>query len=72
GWPVIVTLGAAIPLLALILFVGGNQATLISLMSASAPPAERNAQLPPMVLEMVARLEKRLAEQPDDAVGWAR
>ena len=29
-------------------------------------------QVPPMVLEMVARLEKRLAEQPNDADGWAR
>ena len=30
------------------------------------------ARVPPMVFEMVARLEKRLAEQPDDATGWAR
>jgi cytochrome c-type biogenesis protein CcmH len=30
------------------------------------------SNVPPMVLEMVARLEKRLAEQPDDAAGWAR
>jgi len=29
-------------------------------------------RVPPMVFEMVARLEKRLAEQPDDATGWAR
>lgn len=27
---------------------------------------------PPMVMEMVARLEKRLSEQPNDADGWAR
>jgi len=30
------------------------------------------ARVPPMVFEMVARLEKRLAEQPNDATGWAR
>jgi cytochrome c-type biogenesis protein CcmH len=29
-------------------------------------------QVPPMVLEMVARLEKRLAEQPNDPAGWTR
>jgi cytochrome c-type biogenesis protein CcmH len=30
------------------------------------------AQVPPMVLEMVKRLEARLAQQPDDAAGWAK
>lgn len=29
-------------------------------------------RMPPMVFEMVARLEQRLAEQPDDAQAWAR
>ncbi len=29
-------------------------------------------KFPPMVMEMVARLEKRLAEEPNDAAGWAR
>lgn len=29
-------------------------------------------RLPPMVFDMVAKLEKRLAEQPNDANGWAR
>lgn len=71
-WPVVAVLGTAVPLLAVILFVSGNQATLVSLMSAGSPRAERTAQIPPMVLEMVARLEKRLAEQPHDPVGWAR
>lgn len=35
------------------------------------PPMQR-ATVPPMVLEMVARLEKRLKENPSDAQGWAR
>ena len=29
-------------------------------------------QVPPMVLEMVQRLEQRLAEQPNDPAGWTR
>ncbi|MFQ6022037.1 MAG: hypothetical protein ACE5NW_04895 [Acidiferrobacterales bacterium] len=71
-WPLIVALGVAVPLIAAILFVGNNQATLVALMSTGGQRVEQAAQVPPMVLEMVARLEKRLAEQPDDAVGWAR
>ena len=31
-----------------------------------------STRVPPMVFEMVAKLEKRLAEQPNDAEGWAR
>lgn len=31
-----------------------------------------SARVPPLVFEMVTRLEKRLAEQPNDAEGWAR
>ena len=31
-----------------------------------------SARVPPMVYEMVARLEKRLAAQPNDPEGWAR
>jgi cytochrome c-type biogenesis protein CcmH len=30
------------------------------------------ARVPPMVYEMVAKLEKRLADQPNDATGWAK
>jgi cytochrome c-type biogenesis protein CcmH len=37
---------------------------------ASAPVA--GGEVPPMALEMVARLEKRLKEQPNDPQGWAR
>jgi cytochrome c-type biogenesis protein CcmH len=31
-----------------------------------------STRVPPMVFEMVAKLEKRLAAQPNDAEGWAR
>jgi len=31
-----------------------------------------STRVPPMVFEMVAKLEKRLAEQPNDPEGWAR
>lgn len=37
---------------------------------ASAPVAK--GEVPPMAREMVARLEKRLKEQPNDPQGWAR
>jgi cytochrome c-type biogenesis protein CcmH len=37
---------------------------------ASAPVA--GGEVPPMAREMVARLEKRLKEQPNDPQGWAR
>ncbi len=38
----------------------------------SNPEAPADASMPPDVMKMVERLEKRLAEQPDDAAGWFR
>lgn len=38
----------------------------------SNPEAPADASIPPDVMKMVERLEKRLAEQPDDAAGWFR
>jgi cytochrome c-type biogenesis protein CcmH len=38
-------------------------------MGEGPPPA---ANVPPMVVAMVGRLEERLRENPDDAEGWAR
>jgi len=38
----------------------------------SNPEAPADASVPPMVMEMIVRLENRLAEQPDDADGWFR
>lgn len=65
----LVALGVALPLTA-----GGfyalNQRSVLAYLSNPEAPAD-NA-VPPVVLEMVARLEKRLTEQPDDAAGWHR
>ncbi|MFV1997733.1 MAG: tetratricopeptide repeat protein [Acidiferrobacterales bacterium] len=38
---------------------------------AQRPPASANA-MPPFVMQMVERLEKRLQKSPDDAQGWSR
>lgn len=38
----------------------------------SNPKAPADASVPPMVMEMIARLENRLTGQPDDADGWRR
>jgi cytochrome c-type biogenesis protein CcmH len=75
NWGMIAALAAALPLVAVMLFVGSNEKTLMALLLAdSAPPASQQTsqQVPPMALQMVARLEKRLATQPDDAAGWAQ
>lgn len=53
-------------------YVAANVTSLQGLWLATRNPAAATAQVPPMVFEMVARLEKRLAEQPNDAAGWAR
>jgi len=40
--------------------------------SMAQPAATPAAAFPPEVLEMVARLEKRMSESPDDGAGWKR
>ena len=70
GWVVaLVILGITLPLSAAGLYVLHQRSTLAYL---SNPQAPADSSVPPMVMEMVARLEKRLAEQPDDAAGWHR
>lgn len=67
----LVVLSLMVPAIAVGLYTLKNAAVLknLALMEQGHPVGQ---QVPPMVLEMVARLEKRLAEQPDDAAGWAR
>ena len=67
----LVVLGLLLPLAATGLYAIGQRATLAYLSNPMAQQAQ-DGSVPPMALEMVARLEKRLAEQPDDAAGWSR
>lgn len=70
GWIVIlVVLCIVLPVAAAGLYAMNQRSTLAYL---SNPDVPANASQPPKVLEMVARLEKRLEEQPDDAAGWLR
>lgn len=64
----LVVLGIILPLSAGGLYLLSQRPVLAYL----ANPAAANAGMPPQVMEMVARLEQRLAEQPDDAAGWHR
>lgn len=65
-----VALGVMVPLIAAGLYVGQHRTTLARL--AEPAPTATAEQVPPMVLEMVARLEQRLKDQPNDADGWSR
>ncbi|MDH3671258.1 MAG: hypothetical protein OES46_08825 [Gammaproteobacteria bacterium] len=67
----VVVLGLGLPLITVLLFIGTNQPISQRLASKGVAVAQ-TPQVPPMALEMVDRLEKRLAQQPNDAVGWAR
>jgi cytochrome c-type biogenesis protein CcmH len=65
----LVTLGVLLPLFSAGLYALGQRQTLTYLFN---PQASASGSIPPQALEMVARLEKRLEEQPDDAAGWLR
>lgn len=65
----LVALGITLPLSAAGLYALTQRATLTRLIN---PDAMAKGSVPPMVMEMVARLEKRLSEQPGDADGWFR
>ena len=68
GWAIgLIALGVVLPLTSAGLYALGQRNTLSYLFS---PETATDASVPPMALEMVARLEKRLQEQPDDAAGW--
>jgi len=67
----LLVLGLLLPLTTAGLYAIGQRATLAYLSNPVAQQPQ-DGSVPPMALEMVARLEKRLAEQPDDAAGWSR
>ncbi len=70
---VVLALAAIIPIASAALYFGMNSTMLAQLANArSTTSAAAGAKVPPMVLEMVGRLEKRLAEQPADPKGWAQ
>ncbi len=70
GWVIALALfGVVLPLSAAGLYALNQRPVLAYL---SNPPASAETSMPPMVMEMIGRLEKRLAEQPDDAAGWFR
>lgn len=70
GWAVALTVfGIVLPLSAAGLYALNQRPILAHL---SNPQAPADTSVPPMVMEMIARLENRLAEQPDDAAGWHR
>jgi cytochrome c-type biogenesis protein CcmH len=67
--PAVVALVIVLPLASAGLYVANNSITLAQLDQAQSIAG---GEIPPMVLEMVARLERRLAEQPGDPRGWAQ
>jgi len=64
----------ALPLIAGGLYIRQQQAALTLFAGVKQNQQQQTAggEMPPQVLEMVARLEKRLQAQPDDARGWAQ
>lgn len=68
---VIIVLAGMLPAMAFGLYWMNHRETLAHV-AALDTPATAAVEVPPMVLEMVARLEQRLQSQPDDAAGWAR
>jgi cytochrome c-type biogenesis protein CcmH len=71
AWMPVVALSALVLTLGAGLYFLQNGANLKGFWSG-ARSGGATAGLPPAVYEMVSRLEKRLAEQPNDATGWAR
>jgi cytochrome c-type biogenesis protein CcmH len=67
----IATLAATLLLIGGGLYTWQNAGNVQGFLLAAGSGAD-SARVPPMVFEMVAKLEKRLAAQPDDAEGWAR
>jgi cytochrome c-type biogenesis protein CcmH len=71
GGVMVVILAVGLPLVTALLFIGTNQ-TMPQRSSSTGGEVAQTPQVPPVALDMVARLEKRLAQQPNDPAGWAR
>lgn len=67
--PTVIALVLFLPLASAGLYFATNAVTLAQLDQVQSIAS---GEIPPMVLEMVARLERRLAEQPEDPRGWAQ
>ncbi len=68
----IMVLAIGLPSVALGLYALINGPTLDGIARIADGQAPDQPNLPPMVLEMVAKLEKSLAAQPNNPAGWAR
>lgn len=67
--PAVIVLVALLPLGSAGLYFAKHAGTLAQLDQVQSVAG---GEVPPMVLEMVARLERRLAERPADPPGWAQ
>lgn len=70
-WPTISAMSAILLLLGAGLYAWMNAGNLQGFMLAQGRGVD-SARVPPMVFEMVAKLEERLRTQPEDPEGWAR
>jgi cytochrome c-type biogenesis protein CcmH len=71
AWLTTATLATALLLIGGGLYAWQNAGNVQGFLLAASSGAD-SARVPPMVFDMVAKLEKRLAAQPNDAEGWAR
>jgi cytochrome c-type biogenesis protein CcmH len=72
-WPATVfMLGLLLPLVSASLYFLKNISVLRQLDQPPAAAPSARGEVPPMARQMVARLEQRLKEEPNDPQGWAR
>jgi len=70
-WAALAVLALILPLIAAGLY-GLQHAPILTALARLASGEPPSASLPPEALKMVARLENRLREQPNDPAGWAQ
>lgn len=71
AWPAALAVSTLVVLVGAGLYVGANATNLRGFWQA-AESGTAGARVPPMVFDMVKRLETRLAEHPEDGAGWAK